>query len=88
MATFSPDLALFSVCSILSAIASAREMPSNPQAYDRALKAIRQSREAVETLIDNTPKGDLYRLEILGPILSELRTAETAISRLGELRTN
>jgi len=54
-------------------------MPSNPQAYDRGLEAIRQSREAVETLIDNTPKGDLYRLEILGRILSELRTAETAL---------
>jgi len=59
-------------------------MPSNPEAYDRALKAIRQSREAVETLIDNTPKGDLYRLEILGPILSELRTAETALVDPGE----
>ena len=62
--------------------------PSNPKAYDRALKAIRQSREAVEALIDSTPREDTYTLETLGPILSELRTAETAISRLGELRTN
>ena len=54
----------------------------NPQAYDRALKAIRQSREAVEALIDATPREDTYALARLGPILAELRAAEEILNAM------
>ena len=62
--------------------------PSNAKAYKRAMDLIQQSRQTVEALIDSTPSSDKYRLEVLGPILNELRMAEAAISRLGEPRTN
>ena len=39
--------------------------------------------QAVATLIDATPREDAYTLETLGPILSDLRTAQSAIERLG-----
>jgi len=51
----------------------------NPEAYDRALKAIRQSQEA---LIDATPREDTYTLARLGPILAELRAAEEILNAM------
>jgi len=39
--------------------------------------------QAIATLIDATPREDMYTLETLGPILSDLRTAQSAIERLG-----
>ena len=56
--------------------------PPNAKAYQRARKAIQQSREAIETLLDQTPMDDHYTLGLLGPILAELRYAQATIDQL------
>ena len=56
--------------------------PPNAKAYKRALKAIQQSRLAVETLIDQISLGDYYALSLLGPIVTELRQAVATIEQL------
>ena len=49
------------------------------QDIDRLLDLCRR---CVATLIDQTPQGEAYTLEVLEPILSDLRTAQSALERL------
>jgi hypothetical protein len=51
-------------------------------ACKRAAKSIKQSRLAVEKLIDQTPKDDHHALGLLGPILAELRNAQDTLEQL------
>lgn len=61
--------------------------PTN-DAYRHAAKAIEQSWQAIETLISQTPNDDHYALGLLGPILSELRNAQSTIERLAPQQNN
>lgn len=58
--------------SILEAKATAR-------AFQNAVKSIEQSRQAVEKLIDQTPRDNHHTLGLLVPILAELRIAAETI---------
>ena len=50
-----------------------------------AVQAIAQSRKAMETLIDQTPRHDDYTLGLLGPILCELRAAMLVVKAMQEI---
>ena len=47
-----------------------------------AQKSIQASRSAIAKLIDATPLNDHYTLEKLGPILAELRAAESILNAI------
>ena len=46
-----------------------------------AKESLRNSRQAVEKLLDSIPRDDHYFMGILGPILAALRDAERDIGR-------
>ena len=47
-----------------------------------AIDSIRNSRQAVEKLLDTIAKDDYYSMGILGPILAGLRDAEQEIDKI------
>ena len=56
--------------------------PTKAKAYNDASVALERSRRAVETLIAGTDPNDYYTFGHLGPILAELRTAQSVIEEL------
>lgn len=64
----------------------ADQMPNNKAAQNDLLaiaqKSLEASRSAIAKLIDATPPEDHYMLEKLGPILAELRAAESILNAL------
>lgn len=50
---------------------------------DRALKAIAQSRQEVQKLLDATRRDEHYQLSLLGPILVNLKDAQSVLENLG-----
>ena len=66
--------------------ALAAQMPINKAAKNDLLttakKSIQASRTAIGKLIDATPLDDHYTFEKLGPILSELRAAESILDAI------
>lgn len=67
-------------------VAKARKVAANEAAQDDLLstaqQSIQASRSAIAKLIDTTPLDDLYTLGKLGPILAELRAAESILESL------
>lgn len=67
-------------------MAKARKVAANEAAQDDLLstaqQSIQASRSAIAKLIDTTPLDDLYTLGKLGPILAELRAAESILESL------
>lgn len=53
--------------------------------YGRAIKAITQSRQHIEMLLADVARDEHYTLSLLGPILANLKEAE---SQLRQLRNN
>ena len=47
-----------------------------------AKESLRNSRQAVEKLLDSIPRDDHYAMSVLGPILAALRDAERDIDRI------
>jgi hypothetical protein len=62
--------------------------PTNAERAKRAAKALVMCQHDIEALIDATPLDDRFTLELLGPVLADLKTAQAAISRLADKRTN
>ena len=66
--------------------ARANQLPKNKAAKNDLLttaqRSIQASRTAIAKLIDATPLDDHYTLEKLGPILSELRAAESLLDAI------
>jgi hypothetical protein len=56
--------------------------PPTQRDYERAIKAIAESRSQVQRLIDATQRDEHYTLGQLGPILSDLKDAEAALQQL------
>ena len=54
------------------------------KALSVAVRAIAQSRKAMENLIDQTPRHYDYTLGLLGPILCELRAAMLVVKAMQE----
>jgi hypothetical protein len=50
--------------------------------YDRALKAIAQSRQHVAMLLADVDRNEHYVLSLLGPILSNLKDAQATLENL------
>ncbi len=50
--------------------------------YQRASKAIAQSRQEVERLLADVDRDELYTLSLLGPILANLKDAQATIEHL------
>lgn len=50
--------------------------------YERALRAITQSRRKVERLLADVSRDETYVASILGPTLANLREAESQIRQL------
>jgi hypothetical protein len=56
--------------------------PPAQRDYERAIKAIAESRSQVQRLIDAIHRDEHYTLGELGPILSDLKDAEAALGQL------
>lgn len=54
------------------------------EAFQSSLKAITESRQALERLIDQIDTGDEYTIGRLAPILSELRNAQSTLEQLAQ----
>jgi hypothetical protein len=69
--------------------ARANRVPNNKAAKNDLLstaqQSIRASRSAIAKLIDAMPADDQYTLEKLGPILTELRAAESILDAIEPL---
>ena len=67
-------------------VVQADQLPNNEASQDdllsNAQRSIQASRSTIAKLIDATPLDDHYTLERLGPILCELRTAESILRDL------
>ena len=62
--------------------------PTTTERYSNAANAIRQAIDAIAVLIDATPKDDHHALGLLGPILSDLRSAQATIEQLSQSPNN
>ena len=64
----------------------ASQLPNNEAVKNDLLttaqQSIQASRSAIAKLLDATPLDDHYRLEMLGPILVELRAAESILNAI------
>jgi hypothetical protein len=50
--------------------------------YQKAIKAISQSRQAVEKLLADVSRDEHYTLSLLGPILANLKEADSHLRQL------
>jgi hypothetical protein len=50
--------------------------------YERAIKAIVQSRQKVQKLVDATQRDEHFTLGKLGPILANLKEAQSILEQL------
>lgn len=50
--------------------------------YQRAIKAIAQSRQHIERLLADVDRDDHYVLSLLGPILVNLKDAQATVEHL------
>ena len=58
--------------------------PTTTQRASDALKAIRQAIDAIEAMIDATPKEDCFALGLLGQALADLQSSLASIEQLSQ----